>query len=86
MDLTFQLAGDTVNNQVSESQCRSLLLWKGTKGAQSKGVGFVKARENSRPGELTLLNVTCLDLIKDLTLADLGDGELVLKLLHRLFP
>lgn len=48
--------------------------------------GFVKARENSRPGELTLLNVTCLDLIKDLTLADLGDGELVLKLLHRLFP
>lgn len=86
MDLPFQVAGDTVNDQVSESQCRSLLLRKGTKGAQSRGGGVVKARENSRPAELTLLNVTCLDLIKDLTLAHLGDGELVLKLLHRLFP
>lgn len=66
MDLTFWLAGDAVNEQVSKSQHRSLLL-------------RVKAREKSRQGEITLLNVTWLDLIKDLTLADVGDGELVLE-------
>lgn len=50
------------------------------------GGGGVQNKSKSRQGEITQLNVTWLGLLKDLTLVDLGDGKLVLKLLHTLFP